>query len=87
MADLRPIGAEFEFDFPPSAYSTETMVTRIRFRVVEHVKASRGPRERIEPVWIKKLYPVSYTIHGAREASIEVHEVSETPPDFVTIKI
>lgn len=82
--ELRSIGTEFDYDFPPSQFSTETMVTRFRYRVVEHVETTKGTRERIEPIDMKRLYPVSMTQH--RDGSYEVHETSETPA-LVTIKL
>lgn len=41
MEELRPVGAEFWHDYPPNIGSTDSRATRIKYRVVEHVRVVR----------------------------------------------
>ncbi len=82
---LLSIGSEFVYEYPPSMYSTETMVHKWTYRVVAHDKVKGGLANRLEPLHCEKLYPVRMTLH--RDMSYEVHETSKTSPDNVSIKL
>lgn len=76
MTELRPIGTEFEFCFPPSRSSTDTTFHIWRYRVVAHdevayaavddgLKVHGEPwghrlAERIDPVEVRKFQPTQY---------------------------
>ncbi len=60
---LRPIGTQFWYEFPPDMTSNNPHKTRIKYKVVEHVRTMRclGDRvgelcERWEPLEVEPLY-------------------------------
>lgn len=47
MSDLRPIGTEFEYFFPPSKTSSNPDGHWARYRIVDHSMTSGGPAETV----------------------------------------
>ena len=62
--EIRPVGTEFWYEFPPQEHSTEYGVHRIKYRVVEHVVIEDGLGREIKVERLKSI---------AVEALIEVN--------------
>ena len=48
--DLRPIGTEFDIEYPPAVSSTDPMGHKVRYRVRAHSLCARFPHDP-NPVW------------------------------------
>jgi len=59
MADLRPIGTEFELVEPPDQASNDTRWVRARYRVVAHDNG--GKLERLECIRYERITPPEVT--------------------------
>jgi len=77
MADLRPIGTEFEIDLGVDVHSTDPRGRKIKYRVIKHSSVMRFPDdnvgelcESVEPVSVEyydidpSKYVWNFTYHG-----------------------
>lgn len=61
MNALRPIGTEFEIDLGVNSFSTDPRGQRIKFRIVDHVKAfNLMGKEEIKEI-SREYYDVDYS--------------------------
>lgn len=62
MSELRPVGSEIEFCFPPSPNTTSPCFTIWKYRISAHSPTNEGMRETLEPIDKRQFVPTTYVV-------------------------
>jgi hypothetical protein len=60
MRELRPIGTEIEYCFPPNPRTTNPKWVIWKYRIKGHAETSGGPCETLDPIDMREFAPSLY---------------------------